>query len=161
MPARMPGNEEAKALARERFQNNKRRASCHPTKPHYGRGLCSKCWQQLWVKENPERWLRWRLKRFYGITLEYYNDLLTAQGGLCALCRDPPDKEMLVVDHDHATKKVRALLCRRCNQGLGMLGDNVAGLIKALEYLQSHAGAVEIQPHPYVAKNHSKFSVKY
>lgn len=56
-----------------------------------------------------------RLRRKYGITLAQYNRMLKAQGGVCKLCGRPPKKLPLAVDHDHATKRVRGLLCFTCN----------------------------------------------
>lgn len=47
-----------------------------------------------------------------------YEALLEAQGGVCAICGNPPAKRRLSVDHDHATGKVRGLLCFRCNRAL-------------------------------------------
>jgi hypothetical protein len=43
--------------------------------------------------------------------------------------------EMLVFDHDHQTNKFRGWLCYQCNSGIGLLGDDIAGLEKALQYL--------------------------
>lgn len=42
----------------------------------------------------------------------------------------------LVVDHDHATGKVRGLLCHNCNRALGLLHDNPVTINNALEYLK-------------------------
>lgn len=64
----------------------------------------------------------WSTKLFYkfGITAEDYYNLLAKQGGKCALCGEPPrDDKRLSVDHDHATGKIRGLLCTSCNVGLG------------------------------------------
>ena len=40
------------------------------------------------------------------------------------------------LDHDHATHKFRGWLCSQCNVGIGMLGDDAAGLRRALRYLE-------------------------
>lgn len=53
-----------------------------------------------------------------GVTLEQYARLLAAQGGHCALCPNGPKTRRLHVDHEHATGKVRGLLCHRCNRTL-------------------------------------------
>lgn len=51
------------------------------------------------------------LNRTYGITVDQYNLLLEAQGGVCAVCGEPPKNYRLSVDHDHKTGLVRGLLC--------------------------------------------------
>lgn len=71
----------------------------------------------------------------YGITIEQYEALFSAQGGACAICARPPGTKPLCVDHDHNTGAVRGLLCSQCNTALGVFGDNEAGLRKALDYL--------------------------
>jgi len=57
------------------------------------------------------------LQRVYGISLDQYQDLLKKQSGKCAIC-GKPDKEAykgLHVDHNHATREIRGLLCAYCN----------------------------------------------
>ena len=78
------------------------------------------------------RWLR------YGLTPEQFKEMVATQGGACAICRKVP-LEILRVDHDHVTGQVRALLCRKCNTGIGFLGDSVQSVTKALMYLRHHA----------------------
>lgn len=45
--------------------------------------------------------------------------------------------QSLRLDHDHDTEKFRGWICDRCNSGIGKLGDNIEGLVKALNYLLS------------------------
>ncbi len=40
------------------------------------------------------------------------------------------------LDHCHLTGKFRGWLCNTCNRGIGLLGDDVASLEKALAYLK-------------------------
>lgn len=64
--------------------------------------------------------------RRYGLTVDDYEALLQAQGGVCAICGDTDTRRRLNVDHDHATGRVRGLLCNGCNTArLGKLGDSV------------------------------------
>ncbi len=42
------------------------------------------------------------------------------------------------VDHCHVTGKVRGVLCWDCNVGIGKLGDNKEGVLRALNYLEKH-----------------------
>lgn len=91
-----------------------------------------------WHKANPERsralkkkWkaankdkvklvaakARWKRA---GIVLDHeqYNEILMAQGGVCAICSGV-ERRKLAADHDHETGRVRGLICTRCNVGLG------------------------------------------
>ena len=77
---------------------------------------------------------RYEMLHSYGITEEDYDRLFEEQGGVCAICGESPE-DHLAVDHDHETKAVRGLLCRRCNSGLGLLGDSLDRVTKAAEYL--------------------------
>jgi hypothetical protein len=58
-----------------------------------------------------------RYKKEYGITIEDYERILEAQGGICAICGAEPDstEQLFHVDHNHDTKQVRGILCGRCN----------------------------------------------
>lgn len=61
------------------------------------------------------------MKYKYGITIEQYELLLSAQGYACAICGAPPAPTYgLAVDHCHETGRVRALLCGPCNRMLGI-----------------------------------------
>jgi len=79
------------------------------------------------------------LKR-YGLTPVDYAAMLDAQGGRCAICGEEAERtaRRLSVDHCHATGKVRGLLCRDCNVGLGVFGDEAEALRRAAEYLEKH-----------------------
>lgn len=71
----------------------------------------------------------------YGITPEQYEVMLLVQGGTCAVCGDVPGHYH--VDHCHDTGKVRGLLCRMCNLGIGHLGDDSELLQAGADYLRS------------------------
>jgi hypothetical protein len=95
---------------------------------------------------NPENKLAQRsrlLKRRYGITAEQFNELWSAQNGKCKLC----GREMIadggisadrvVVDHNHRTEEVRALLHHKCNVRLSNIED-LDFALKAIAYLRDH-----------------------
>lgn len=79
-----------------------------------------------------------RILLAYGITQEQYDEMVTRQKGVCAVCGHADAKRALSVDHDHETGRVRGLLCSGCNAAIGRLGDNVAGLRRALAYLEEN-----------------------
>ena len=55
------------------------------------------------------------------------------QPEVCDCCKQPATKYML--DHDHETGEFRGWLCRSCNTGIGALGDNLSGLMNAVNYI--------------------------
>jgi hypothetical protein len=75
----------------------------------------------------------YRLK--YGITLDDYKVLYKNQNGKCVACGI--DKDVLFVDHDHKTGRIRGLLCRDCNFALGHVRDNPSTLEKLIRYLKN------------------------
>lgn len=85
------------------------------------------------------------LRADFGISLDAYNAMFAAQGGVCAICSQPETHKRngklkaLAVDHDHGTGKIRGLLCSDCNTGIGKLKDSVNVLFNAIEYLRSHS----------------------
>lgn len=82
------------------------------------------------------------LKKQYGITLQDYVRILVSQNQKCAICgSETPDRggaESFDVDHDHATGKVRGLLCKHCNLMLGNAKDSTSTLESAITYLKKH-----------------------
>lgn len=78
------------------------------------------------------------LRDRFGLTVEQYNSMLEAQGGVCAICKRPKRKRRLAVDHDHKTGMIRGLLCSPCNTSLGGFGDNSETLTNAIVYLEKH-----------------------
>ena len=86
------------------------------------------------------------LKRTYGMAPEKYITLFDAQHGVCAACgqpettNDPRTKQIknLQIDHCHKTGKVRALLCKECNNALGLLHDDVERIRLLLSYAELH-----------------------
>lgn len=81
------------------------------------------------------------LKREYGITLEEYNRMLTAQNGKCAICKQSDaSKKALAVDHCHKSGKVRGLLCGSCNVKLGWFENKEDAVVTYLH--QSRLDAV-------------------
>lgn len=89
--------------------------------------------------EKRDRTINTNLKKRFGISLQYYDDLFEKQNGLCAICNGPStDNKRLHIDHDHTTGKLRELLCARCNLGIGHFNDQIDVLAKAIQYLIKH-----------------------
>lgn len=80
----------------------------------------------------------------YNITQKEFDEILENQGGVCAICgkeetsfgRVTKRRQPLSVDHDHNTGRIRGLLCKNCNHGLGSFFDDESLLIEAANYLK-------------------------
>ena len=86
-------------------------------------------------KSNRRASRKHKLKSQYGITIEDFDQMMEDQGGVCAICGAPPSYRRLDIDHCHSSGKVRGLLCPNCNKMLGLVGDNIATLRSAINYL--------------------------
>lgn len=76
------------------------------------------------------------LKRKFDMKASEYEEILAAQGGVCAICKNYcATGNSLAVDHDHQTGQIRGLLCKNCNTGLGLFKDDKDLLDSAKLYL--------------------------
>lgn len=113
--------------------------------------VCSKEYQQNWYEKNRDKvkaqsdaWHRanpkavaeYRRKARYGMPRGRYDDMMEEQGGKCGMAGCPNDIE--VVDHNHETGKVRALLCHQCNKLIGFLENSHDLGQSAIEYVLRH-----------------------
>src|SRR3990167_1364689 len=113
--------------------------------PDGHRSTCKACRNEqtrIRYEADPEL-SRWRIVRHrYGIEKADYLAILQAQENRCAICRSEGtvrngvgERYPLHIDHDHETGVIRGLLCYRCNNGIGLLGDPAA-LRAAADYLE-------------------------
>lgn len=56
----------------------------------------------------------------------------------CECCKRRPSRR-LALDHCHRNKRFRGWLCQQCNLGIGMLGDSLKGVQRAVRYLRRNA----------------------
>lgn len=92
-----------------------------------------------WAKRNPNKVIEKRVSK-YGLTFVKYNEMLLSQNNSCKICLNV-FAEQPCVDHDHSTGKVRGLLCKKCNIGLGAFKDKVVNLENAIRYLMESRDA--------------------
>lgn len=86
-------------------------------------------------------WTRY-LQKAYSIDSTTYLQLLDAQDGRCAICKTNPDSRRLHVDHHHKSKKIRGLLCGKCNQAIGLLNEDLKLFDAAKKYLEFENEAI-------------------
>jgi Recombination endonuclease VII len=84
---------------------------------------------------NERRRHRYATDPDYRVTRLKKDSVRARRSSLCAICLKAP-AERLCVDHCHATGKVRGLLCRTCNVGLGCYRDDPSLVTAAAAYLR-------------------------
>lgn len=114
--------------------------------PYRRQAGCSRCGEKdlaqfyatsAWCKKcHKDAVYRGRLRKI-GMTLDELAALRQAQGNRCAVCGAHADlfRRALHMDHNHDTNQPRGLLCQRCNQTLGRVGDDAELLRKLADYL--------------------------
>jgi hypothetical protein len=131
----------------------KRNKCCEIDCQNFTYGLRCRKHASIARKINPE-WSRekyarnWTLLKKFNMNLDDFEVYWQACRGKCWICENsmrlPLTKQqgqpmdVVAVDHDHKTNKVRGLLCNACNKGLGHFHDNVELLQKAINYLKSN-----------------------
>jgi hypothetical protein len=126
--------------ARERQYEWRRKNRAKYLEQHAAQGRASRA-------RNPLNHVDQGLRKLYGITLDAYNEMLGAQGGVCAICGQPETRtfrgkvKRLAVDHCHDSGRVRALLCHSCNTVIALAKEDPGILRVAADYLESHRRA--------------------
>jgi hypothetical protein len=95
-----------------------------------GAWRCRRCWYDQYIKHRRPGDAR---RKRYGISPEQFEAMKSAQGNKCAICYRIAYR--LCVDHCHKTKRVRGLLCDRCNSILGIWKDDPKAAERVIEYL--------------------------
>jgi len=137
----------------------KRKATCHPDRPHAAKGLCESCYttSRKDPEKSKERMRKWRANNIekvrasnimrYGITLDDYKQMYASQNGKCAGCGCSivdfggdrnGQRNNAHIDHDHTTGYVRGLLCMQCNMILGAAQDSTVVLANLIAYLNQN-----------------------
>lgn len=114
-------NKIAKALYKQRKAEGVCPNDARPKAP--GRTICQTCLDRL--KRNSDQ-------RRYGLTPDGKKALFESYDNQCAVCSEP---KILCVDHDHVTGIVRGVLCKKCNQALGLLMDSKDNVANLLDYI--------------------------
>lgn len=122
----------------------------YPTNKQGNPGLrCRDC-----AQPSPEAKRRSHLWNSFKMTIEDWLTLYNKQDGKCPICtiKLPESSELTKVldrttpwkwrnwntDHCHETGKVRGILCRQCNMGLGSFKDDPEVCRAAAKYLTKH-----------------------
>jgi len=122
----------AKLAAKSRAYYEKNRGKVNAA----GRAYYSKNKEKILAQQMARQ-----LKRLYGLSRDDVRRMVLEQGGVCDLCQLPIPPESgpdTVVDHDHETGRVRGILHKLCNLGIGAFGDSIQKIRQAEKYLQKH-----------------------
>ncbi len=107
---------------------------------HYRRYVktnnCIDCDVEMRVKRSEKaRWAR--IKKEYGMNESDVVQMLYKQNNQCVIC-SINIQTGYHIDHCHTTRKVRGLLCQKCNQAIGLLKESESLFFKAADYIRKH-----------------------
>jgi hypothetical protein len=102
---------------------------------------CSSKKGRLIYSSSKSKRKNYEYRKLYNISLDDYNKMLKDQDEKCLICHKKfgTQSRSIHVDHDHKTKKVRGLLCSKCNPLLGLCDDNVLILEEAIKYIKKYS----------------------
>lgn len=103
-------------------------------------------WREAQDPEKLHRYFQehWR-RHVYGLKPGEFERMLVEQDGRCLICKAVFEgKRTPHIDHDHDSGRVRGLLCRSCNTGIGFLDEDPGRLERAARYLRERAVRLEV-----------------
>lgn len=91
------------------------------------------------TKKREQARARWRndKDRLLARSRAQYARRMNKRPKKCECCKQVVEGRRLHWDHNHQTGQFRGWLCGRCNPGIGLLGDNLRGVLRAVKYLES------------------------
>lgn len=141
-----PAKAQARALGLKRYFDGSACPRGHVAERYVGNSNCVVCLRGRvidWVTVNaekakyqPGRYPHTEKRRMQGRKYRGLPNPTRPETKLCECCKKPPGKRGLHLDHDHVTGRFRGWLCHKCNNSIGMLGDNIGGVKAAIEYLR-------------------------
>lgn len=134
--------EQRRAYARDYYRKNTAKVKAYGAAWYQRNRHRADLRNNEWSKKHPETKRANRRLKEYGLPHTQYEEMVTAQAGLCALCRLNKQSQ---IDHDHRTGAVRGLLCKPCNLALGGFERlvEVASVKAVLQYLNPSHRALE------------------
>lgn len=96
---------------------------------------CNLVYNAQWRAANPEKVKAHHRKHGTGVDDETWQAALAVTPA-CPIClREWSEDLQPHADHDHATGRFRGPLCGPCNRSIGLLGEDVARMARAIAYL--------------------------
>jgi len=114
--------------------------STHPTHPIHIWDEIDNVDKDRYEQKRKER-LRWAaINQRYHLTQDEWQIMFDKQHGCCPICGAHQDElsHPLEIDQNLATGKIRGLLCRKCNSGIALLGEDIDRLKAAIRYLERY-----------------------
>ena len=134
--------DKVRAIKKRYRLTNKEKLKIYDKKYRLANKLHYNLIKRIWRKNNPDKMRNEKLMGRFKITLKDYNILLDGQNNKCGICdenfdfKNPNGLKYPCIDHDHSTKNIRGLLCRRCNSGIGGFKDSIEILKQALLWIK-------------------------
>lgn len=103
-------------------------------------------YDRKWRAENRTKIRELDIIKRHNISYDEYKWMMEKQDGKCYICNKEETRKSrtsghicrLVIDHNHATGKIRKLLCHNCNVVVGHCKESVEFLQKTIDYLKEH-----------------------
>lgn len=96
--------------------------------------FCKYCHNRRSTKEQVKsRNNKAKIKRDFGLTVDEYKKYFEIANYKCEICNSGL---RLSLDHNHATGKIRGVLCMNCNTALGHVKDDIKILEGLIEWLR-------------------------
>ena len=106
---------------------------------------CNRLHRSVSAERRSQYGSEWQRSKKYGMEPGEFDVYWIAQRGQCWICERSMRKplkqrgqplDVVAIDHDHSTGRMRGLLCNACNKGIGLLRDDVRILKNAIKYLE-------------------------